>query len=150
MVINVNFQKIFELREYNDLYQKDIAKILNISQRTYSFFERGDKIIPLKHLNTLCNYYDISMDYILNLTDIKKYNNIKKLPGLDRKLIGNRIRLIRKENNLTLRDIAKELNTTSSTISAYETGKTLILTAFAYQICLKYNISMDWLCGKID
>lgn len=45
-------------------------------------------------------------------------------------------------------DLAKSLNTTQSTIWAYETGRTLILTAFAYQICVKYNVSMDWLCGR--
>ena len=67
---------------------------------------------------------------------------------LNKNEIGSRIKKIREDNNLTLRDLAKELNTTSSTISAYETGKTLILTAFAYQICIKYNVSLDWLCGK--
>ena len=34
------------------------------------------------------------------------------------------------------------------TISAYESGKTTILTAFAYEICKRYNISMDYLCGR--
>lgn len=69
---------------------------------------------------------------------------------LDKKKVGHNIKIIRSINNLTLRSLAKELNTTSSTISAYETGKTLILTAFAYQIARKYNISLDWLTGKSD
>lgn len=69
---------------------------------------------------------------------------------MDKKKIGHNIKIIRSINNLTLRSLAKELNTTSSTISAYETGKTLILTAFAYQIARKYNISLDWLTGKSD
>ena len=50
---------------------------------------------------------------------------------------------------MSYNDLAKELNTTKSTIYAYETGKTLILTAFAYQICIKYKVSLDWLTGKI-
>ena len=57
---------------------------------------------------------------------------------------------MRNDNNLTLRNLANELNTTSSTISAYEADKTLILTAFAYQIAKKYKISLDWLVGKSD
>ena len=48
------------------------------------------------------------------------------------------------------RELAKELGTTQSVIYGYENGKFLILTAFAYQICIKYNVSMDWLCGRVD
>jgi DNA-binding XRE family transcriptional regulator len=55
----------------------------------------------------------------------------------------------RKKNNLTQKELAIFLNTTPSTICAYEKGKTLILTSFAYQICKKYNISMDYICGLV-
>ena len=61
----MNFQKLIELREDFNLKQKDIAKLLNITQQTYSLWENGSKIIPLKHLNSLCNYYNVSMDYML-------------------------------------------------------------------------------------
>ena len=128
------------------MHQKDIAKILNIDRSTYSTWETNLKIIPLKHLNNLSNYYNIGMDYILGLTNKKiKY---KKLNELDKKIIGNNIKKLRSNNNLTLRDLAKILNTTSSTISAYETGKTLLLTAFAIEIAKKYHLSIDELCGK--
>ena len=136
------------MREYADLTQKDLAKNLGITQQTYSLWEKGTKIIPLKHLNNLCNYYETSMDYVLGFTDIKISSNIIKIKELNKKEIGARIKKVREDNNLTLRDLASKLNTTSSTISAYETGKTLILTAFAYQICSEYNVSLDWLCGK--
>ena len=56
--------------------------------------------------------------------------------------------MLRKEFNITQTDLANYLNTTHSTISAYESGKTMLLTSFAYQICNKYNISLDWLCGR--
>lgn len=138
--------RLLELREYNFLHQKDIAQILNIDRSTYSTWETNFKIISLKHLNVLANYYDTSMDYILGLTSKKiKY---KKLDKLDKQIIGNNIRKLRSDNNLTLRDLAKVLNTTSSTISAYETGKTLLLTAFAIEIAKKYHISIDELCGR--
>ena len=129
-----------------ELYQKEIASVLNVGQKTYSTWEIGTRIIPLKHLNSLCNYYDVNADYLLGLTPFIK--KVSKVKFLDKKQIGNRIKIIREDNNLSLRDLAKELNTTSSTISAYETGKTLILTAFAYQIAKKYKISLDWLLGK--
>ena len=141
-------KRLFDLREYKDLSQIKLADYLGITQQTYSLWEKGTKIIPLKHLNSLSNFYEISMDYIVGLTDEKNNSGIIKLTELNKNEIGSRIKKIREDNNLTLRDLAKELNTTSSTISAYETGKTLILTAFAYQICIKYNVSLDWLCGK--
>lgn len=144
----MNEKRLFDLREYKDLSQIKLADYLRITQQTYSLWEKGTKIIPLKHLNNLSNFYEISMDYIVGLTDEKNNSGIIKLTELNKNEIGSRIKKIREDNNLTLRDLAKELNTTSSTISAYETGKTLILTAFAYQICIKYNVSLDWLCGK--
>lgn len=144
----MNEKRLFDLREYKDLSQIKLADYLGITKQTYSLWEKGTKIIPLKHLNNLSNFYEISMDYIVGLTDEKNNSGIIKLTELNKNEIGSRIKKIREDNNLTLRDLAKELNTTSSTISAYETGKTLILTAFAYQICIKYNVSLDWLCGK--
>ena len=142
----MNNTRLLKLREYNFLHQKDIAQILNIDRSTYSTWETNLKIIPLKHLNTLSNYYNISMDYILGLSNKKiKY---KKLNELDKKIIGNNIKKLRSNNNLTLRDLARILNTTSSTISAYETGKTLLLTAFAIEIAQKYHLSIDELFGK--
>lgn len=144
----MNEKRLFDLREYKDLSQIKLADYLGITQQTYSLWEKGTKIIPLKHLNNLSNFYEISMDYIVGLTDEKNNSGIIKLTELNKNEIGSRIKKIREDNNLTLRDLAKELNTTSSTISAYETGKTLILTTFAYQICIKYNVSLDWLCGK--
>lgn len=62
-------QKIKELREDKDLLQKDIAKILNISQQYYSEYEKGKRELPTHHLKTLCIFYKVSADYILGLPD---------------------------------------------------------------------------------
>ena len=51
---------------------------------------------------------------------------------------------------MTQVQLAEFLNTTQSTVSAYESGQVLILTAFAYQISTAYKISMDYLCGRSD
>lgn len=145
-VFDMNFQRLVEIRDDFNLRQKDIAKLLNITQQTYSLWENGSKIIPLKHLNNLCNYYNLSMDYVIGLSNIKYYNIANK--EIDKILIGERLRKIRKDKNITQEELAGILNTTHSTISAYESGKTTILTAFAYEICKRYNISMDYLCGR--
>ena len=143
-------EKLLNLRDYNDLTQEEIAKIIGVKRTTYSSWENGSITIPLKHLNTLCNYYNVSMDYFCGFTNIKNDKGNVKLKEVNKILIGYNIRYIRYKFNLTLRDVAKLLNTSPSTISAYENGRTLILTSFAYQICKKYNISMDWLCCRSD
>ena len=142
------YNRLLDLREERDMTQTDISKIIGVNRSVISKWESGKEIIPLKHLNKYSNYFKVSFDYILGLTNNKqkKTNYIE----LDTKIIGERIKYFRKHYNLTLRKVAEELKTSSSTISAYETGKTLILTSFAYQLCKDYNISLDWLCGKTN
>lgn len=70
MVISMN--RLRDLREDNDLLQKDIAKILNISQTGYSKYETETNDIPTAILIKLALYYETSTDYILGLTNDKK------------------------------------------------------------------------------
>jgi len=65
------FQRIRDLREDNDLTQHQIATLLNISQSTYSRYENSELEIPIQTLIKLANYYNTSIDYLVNLTDIK-------------------------------------------------------------------------------
>lgn len=71
----MKFKRIKDLREDHDLYQKDVANLLGISQQYYSEYESGKRTIPIIHLITLSKYYKTSIDYIVGLTD--KYN-VKK------------------------------------------------------------------------
>ncbi len=65
-------ERLRELREDNDLKQKDIANILNTTQQVYSRYENGLNQIPIHHLVTLSQFYKVSTDYILGLTDNPK------------------------------------------------------------------------------
>lgn len=56
-----------ELREDNDLTQKQIADILGTTQQVYSRYEKGINEVPIRHLITLCRFYNVSADYILGL-----------------------------------------------------------------------------------
>lgn len=64
--------RLRDLREDKDLYQKDIAKYLNMSQTGYSQYETETNDIPTEILKKLAIYYDTSIDYLLCLTDIRK------------------------------------------------------------------------------
>ena len=141
----MNLDRLISLREDADLLQNDMGNILEVTQSNYSRWETGKEIIPLRKLNTLCNYFSVSADYILGLS--KENKKCKKIE-LNSIEIGKRIKEIRSENNITQVELAELLNTSQSTISAYGSGKTLILTAFAVQICLKYKVSLDYLMGR--
>lgn len=51
--------------------QQSIADVLGISRRTYSDYERGILRIPVEHLITLARYYDVSMDYITGVSNLR-------------------------------------------------------------------------------
>lgn len=69
------FNNLKSLREDNDIKQRQIAEILNISQNTYSQYETG--VIPLtaETLIKLADYYNVSVDYLLDRTNNPKVNN---------------------------------------------------------------------------
>ncbi len=58
---------IRELREDHDLKQKDIANLLGTTQQVYSRYENGENEMPIRHIITLCKFYNVSADYILGL-----------------------------------------------------------------------------------
>ena len=64
--------RLKELREDNDIYQKDIAKYLNVDQSNYSKYELEKINIPVTILKKLADYYNTSIDYILYRTDERK------------------------------------------------------------------------------
>lgn len=66
------YERIRNLREDNDLKQKDLATYLNCSQVSYSYYEIGRRDIPTATLIRLAEYYKCSVDYLLGLTDEKK------------------------------------------------------------------------------
>lgn len=73
------YERIRNLREDLDLNQTDIANYLNISQRTYSRYERGERAIPIEILSKLADFHQTSTDYLIGRTNIKKpYKKNKK------------------------------------------------------------------------
>ena len=138
--------KLRDVRQDLDMTQKFVSCNLNIKQGVYSRWENGKEMIPFSRLNELCNLFHYTMDYITGLTITNKKSNI--IYEIDLTICGERLRLWRKSKGMTQKQLAEFLNTTQSTISAYEAGKTLILTAFAYQIAKTYRVSMDWLVGR--
>ena len=57
-----------ELREDRDLKQSTIAALLHTTQQVYSRYEKGVNEMPIRHLVTLCKFYNVSADYLLSTT----------------------------------------------------------------------------------
>ncbi len=67
-------ERLRELREDNDLTQKDVAAVLQTTQQVYSRYETGNNEIPIHHIITLSRFYKVSCDYILGETEkMKRY-----------------------------------------------------------------------------
>lgn len=68
------YERIRSLREDADLTQKLVGDAINIPQRTYAYYESGQRMVPPSVLCALADFYDVSVDYILGRTDAKKLN----------------------------------------------------------------------------
>lgn len=133
-------------REGLDLKQKDLTTLFGVSCSTISGWETGKDTIPLKHLITYANTYNFSLDYLFGL----KETNEEYYPlEIDLKLIGKNLRIIRKQNNKTQKDIARILNTSASGYAHYEIARNLISTSFLYSLSLIYkDFSFDKILGR--
>ncbi len=140
--------KLKEIREEKEITQFKLAKMLNVSRSVYGMWEQEHDIIPLKRLIDFCRIFDVSVDYVLDLTNKTKYLNMKK--DINKDKLKERLKQLRIENNMTQLELANKLNITRSLISKYEHGTNLILTSFLLEYATYFNISCDYLLGRID
>ncbi len=140
--------KLRYLREEKELTQQEIANIIKINRVQYNQYENDYNTIPLRHLVNLCNYFNVSLDYILDFTDTMQYDNIRM--DIDANLLKQRLKEARKHFNLTQKILAIDFKISRTTIAEYERGKNLVSTSFLYAFCLNYRVSADYLLGRID
>ena len=140
--------RLKDIRTYEGVKQTELAKVIGISNASYSEFEREKTIIPITHLINVCKYFNVSLDYIFNFTDKQKYNKINN--DINTKDAGLRLKEFRKEMKITQDKLANILNTNRSVIANYERGRNLVATPFLYTICKTYKVSADYLLGLSD
>ena len=66
VIVLTFLEKLRGLREDNDLTQTQVADVLGTSQTMYARYERGANEMPIRHLITLCRFYNVSADYLLD------------------------------------------------------------------------------------
>ena len=68
------------LREDRDLTQKEVGQVINKSQQGYNHIETGRAELKIDDLKLLCDFYQLSADYLIGLSDEPKSINIPKKP----------------------------------------------------------------------
>lgn len=136
MLINNNLKNC---REELEITQEELGKALGVSRKTVTGWENNYDTMPLSKMVHFSNLYKYSLDYITGLSSKNEYIKIDKL---DKKKIGNNLKLLRTKLNLTQQQIADECMISQTTYSNYETGQYLITTLTLYTICLKHKISI--------
>lgn len=144
----INFNRLKDIREDNDINQEQMAKILNVKRSTYSLWELGINIMPLKNLCDFADYFNFSIDYILGLTNNRK--NINLIKGLDLVKLGNNIKHLRIKKELSQENIADMIGVSQACITRYEKGLICISTSNLYKLSKEFKVSLSELCGKTN
>ena len=137
--------RLSKLRESKGLSKSDVANILKVHKTTYGKWESNERLIPTRRIIELANLFEVNIDYIVGLTDIRitRKNSDKNLNLKD---ISIHLKEIRAELNFTLDDIAKLFNIPKSRWSNYENAKYLITFWILIDVCYKSKISIDLFC----
>ena len=139
------FKRIGDTRIDNDLTQEKIAKILNVSRNTYSKWELGINNIPLEKLEEFADKFNISIDYLTSLSNNKHSKIFQKY---DKNILKQRLKELRKENNISQQELCQKLKFKQTTYSGYENNHATIPIDKLYLIAKEFNTSIDYLMGK--
>ena len=142
----LDITRLKDIREDHDISQKQMSEILGINRSTYSLWELGINIIPLKNLCDYADYFDYSIDYIFHLTN--KPKDAPLIKGLNLKILGNNLKTIRLKHELSQENIANMLNVSQACIAKYEKGLICISTSNLYKFCKSFNVKLNKICGK--
>lgn len=137
---------IKKLRQEKNISQRKMAEILNLSLSMYKLYEGEIIPIPLSKLNEISNYFNASLDYLTGLSKIKKTSNLNS--NINYYHLSLNLKIIRKRNKLTQKELAKILNVSTRSIARYETNSQNIPINFLYNYAKLFCISLDYLCKK--
>ena len=124
-------------REELEMTQQELGYVFGVSGSTVAGWENNHDTMPLTKLVKFSNMYKYSLDYIVGLSRINNYKEVK----IDKKKIASNLKNIRTKLNLTQQQIADECMISQTAYSNYETGLYLINTLTLYTICLKHKLS---------
>lgn len=141
------YERIKNTREDLDIKQYKFAQILNLYPTTYTLYENGFRSIPIEILDKIAINLNVSIDYLLEKTNKKRYENSKVM---NYHILVENIKKYRKINHYTQSDFCKLLNCSQQALSNYELGLRPIPVYIINEIASTLNLSVDFLLGKIE
>ena len=140
-----SLKKFHDIRIDNDLSQKKMSSLLNISEDTYGNYENGRSAMPIYVAVRFANYFNLNLDYLLNIADKKVLDYHK---DFDARECAKRIIKVRKEKGMSQEQLARMLNIPQRTYSSYEHNDRAIPLEFIFNLSIIFNISIDYLTGR--
>ena len=118
--------------------------MLKLNRSAVSRYETEESNISTNNLVTICDYFKISIDYLLYLTDERLPHKLAKRKN------KNRLKELRNNNNLTQKQLSKKLHIIQNGYSKYETSSHDITINILINLSEFYNTSIDYLLCRTD
>lgn len=139
-------ENLKRLRSDRGLSQQAIASLLGITQQAYANYESGKREPDHENLLRLSEIYSVSVDQLLSAP----IPDDTAAPSPLAKALGARLRDIRRQRRITMKQLGESIGLAESTISQYETGKRQMDYETLQAVCRHLNISSDYLLGLTD
>lgn len=141
-----------EIREENELTQKEVAELLGITRSMYSNIEAELSNIKLSYLLTFCNQFHCTLDYVCKLSDENDFEEILPIKKIDKQEMARRLTILEHDQKIRAMDVASFLGILKSTYSGYKNKElnNLMQSLMLKQLAKKYQYSMDYLIGRTN
>lgn len=125
-------ERLKKLRTEKKITQQELATILNINKSSISRYEKDQQIPEIKLLETIADYFDISLDYLLGRSDI---------------MFGERLKELRLKSKLKQSELGEKIGVSASTIGMYEQGRRFADQSTLIKLAEYFNVTTDYLLG---
>ena len=135
--------RLVELRNKLGMSRTSFAKYIGITETHMRRFETGVSVPKEKHINTICEKYHVNPAYFTGEIGIDEA--ITEMPEDDRKNAGKRLKEIRLERGMTIKEFSSLINISYTHLYMVETGNNPVSEKMASEIADRLHLGVDWL-----
>ena len=135
--------RLVELRNKLGMSRTSFAKSIGITETHMRRFGTGVSVPKEKHINTICEKYHINPAYFTGGVSIEEA--ITEMPEDDRKIVGKRLKQIRLERGMTIKEFSSLINISYTHLYMVETGNNPLSEKMASEIADRLHLGVDWL-----
>ena len=140
-----NGMLISRLRVEHKRTVRDMPHYLSIGTSAYKRYEGNIKPMKIQELNALSNYFKVSLNTLLGLSDnLTEYGSY----DIDYKYLRFSLRYIRRMNRITQKQLAKDLKVSIPTVANFEKHPDTLKADYLRAFAQRFSVSVDYICGK--